>query len=394
MARAENYTLLCIDDWARYMAIHPDAWNQVVNPTNPYAGDCDRVWIQNAWLDQTTGRIVGREDVATAIATAEEMIAHALGYWPAPRWELLEERPWPRPARGAQWQYPPIKLNWGYIIEGGKRKLEEIDLANVPVYSASIAGGVLDTATINILAADMTAAGAIPEEVAVYFAGETEDIWQIRCLDVTEDPLTGDVTVVGRRSQFVDPDLWLEPDDIDLSVNANFVATVDVYRRYNDTSEQAQIVWKGASGACDPTICTTSCQTACVSIDNPRLSIVRALSGTYAAGVWSEACFSYPRLPDAARFWYYNGALLQSNGRIKPMMAEAIVRLANTYLIAEPCGCAQTKYRWTRDREEQEINTIDAALCMSAFGTTMRGAMFAWSVVKRQPPIAHAGALS
>jgi hypothetical protein len=75
-------------------------------------------------------------------------------------------------------------------------------------------------------------------------------------------------------------------------------------------------------------------------------------------------------------------------------MAEAIVRLANTYLVDAPCGCSQTRHRWERDREEQEINTIDAALCMSAFGTTMRGAMFAWSVVKRQPPIAHGGALT
>ena len=64
MARAETYTLLCIDDWARYMAIHPNAWNQVVDPANPYAGACDRVWIQHGWLDQESGRVVGREDVA------------------------------------------------------------------------------------------------------------------------------------------------------------------------------------------------------------------------------------------------------------------------------------------------------------------------------------------
>ena len=391
MARADTFTLLCIDDWARYMAIHPDAWNQVVNPVTPYAGACDRVWLQYGWLDQESGRVLGREDVAIAIATAEEMIADALGYWPAPRWTAAEEHNWPRPARGGQWQYPPIKLNWGYIIEGGQRALTEIVADEPVVYSDEDGDGVNETATITLTAAEMAAANAEPEEVAVYFDGETDDTWMIRCLDVTEDG-AGNVTIVGRTSQFVDPDLWLVADDIDLSVAANFVATVDVYRRYNDQEEQCQVVWKGSGGSCDPAICATTCQDSCIGIDDPRLSIVRAMPGTYSAGSWTSASFSVARLPDAARFWYRSGALLQANGRIKPMMAEAIVRLANTYLIDEPCGCTQTKHRWERDREEQDVNTIDAALCMSAFGTTMRGAMFAWSVVKRQPPIAGGGA--
>lgn len=393
MARADTYTLLCIDDWAKYMAIHPDAWNQVVNPVNPYAGACDRVWIQEGWLDQGTGRIVGREDVARAIATAEEMIAHALGFWPAPMWITAEEHPWPLPARGAQTSYPPIIADWGYIIEGGQRALTAIALNEPLVYSDEDGDGVLDTATITITAAQMTAADAAWQEVAVFFDGETDDTWLIRCVDVVEDAL-GNVTITGRRSQFVDPALWLVADDIDLSVNANFVTQVDVYRRYNDTSAQAQLCWKGGGGTCDPTICSETCQNACLSIQDHRTSIVHTIPGTYAAGAWTSTSFSIPRLPDAVRLWYFSGMLLQANGRIKPLMAEAIVRLANTYLVEEPCGCAQTKWRWTRDREEAEINFYDAQLCMSAFGTTMKGALFAWSVIKRIPPIARGSALS
>src|SRR5512139_3748159 len=102
MARADTLTLLCIDDWARYMAIHPDAWNQSVNCIAPYPGACERVWIQNGWLDLASGRVLGREDVTIAIATAEEAIAHALGFWPAPTWIFAEEHPWPLPARGSQ----------------------------------------------------------------------------------------------------------------------------------------------------------------------------------------------------------------------------------------------------------------------------------------------------
>ena len=113
MARADTWTLLCIDDWARLMAIHPDAWNQVYYPAAPYPGACERTWLQHGWLDQTSGRITGREDVAQALATAEEMIAHALGFWPAPTWIRGEPHQWPRPARGLQTAYPPIQLDWG-----------------------------------------------------------------------------------------------------------------------------------------------------------------------------------------------------------------------------------------------------------------------------------------
>ena len=393
MARAETETLLCIDDWARLMAIHPDAWNQCYNPVSPYPGDCDRVWIQNGWLDYTAGRVLGREDVAGAIATAEEMIADALGYWPAPKWIAAEEHPWPRPARGAQWQYPPIPLDRGYIIEGGRRALTEILADEAVVYSDEDGDGVNETATLTITAGEMTAAGAEPEEIMVVFDGETEDIWEIRCLNVAEDG-AGNVTITGRTSQFTDPDLWLVADEIDLSNAANFVATVDIYRRYNDPEEQCQVVWKGGNDSCTPGVCAETCQDACIGITDPRLSVVRAMPATYSAGSWTSASFSVTRLPDAARFWYYNGALLQANGRIKTMMAQAIVRLANTYMVDEPCGCAQTRHRWERDREEQDINTYDAQLCMSAFGSTMKGALFAWSVVKRQPPIYRGGALT
>lgn len=394
MARADTWTLLCIDDWARYMAIHPDAWNQVTNCLAPYPGACERVWIQHGWLDHDSGRILGREDVARAIATAEEMIAHALGFWPAPTWIAGEEHPWPLPARGAQIAFPPIATTWGHVIEGGRRALTAIALGTGVTYSDADGDGVNEVASVTVTAAQLAAAGAQPEEVAVFFTGETDDTWMIRCLSMSEDATTGNVTLTGRTSQFTDPDLWLVADDVDLCIAANFETRVDVYRRWNDPEEQAQVVWKGSGGTCDPAICSETCQDACVSISDGRLGLLRVMPGTYSAGTWTAACFSQGRLPDAVRLWYRSGLLLESNGRIKPMLAEAIIRLANTYLVDEPCGCAQTKHRWERDRTEQDINTYDAQLCMSAFGSTMKGALFAWSVVKRIPPIARGGALT
>jgi len=398
MARADTFTLLPLDHYARLMAIHPDAFNQCINPNNPYPGACERVWIQYSWMDHNTGRIVGREELAQAIYTAEEMIAYACGFWPAPMWTTAEEHRWPRPARGAQTHYPPIDGKWGYIVEGGQRALTMIDEDAAIVYSDEDGDGVLDTATINITAAQMTAAGASRAEVAVFFTDETDDAWMIRDLFVEEDAATGDITIVGRRSQFVDPNLWEVDDDISLAVNANFVTVADVYRRYNDPTQPAQVVWQGsATTGCDTALCADTCQTACLNVDEERIGVVRTIPGTYASGSWSLAQFQVGRLPDKVRLWYRHGldlVDLRNRLQIRPPTAEAIVRLANTYLVAEPCGCDQTRHRWQRDREEQDINTYDAAMAMSCFGSTMKGAIFAWGVVKRLSPLATAGAMT
>ena len=146
--------------------------------------------------------------------------------------------------------------------------------------------------------------------------------------------------------------------------------------------------------ACSTTLCADTCQVSCLSVSDPRNSIVHVIPGTYSAGAWAASSFSLGRLPDKARLWYQHGLLLQRNLQIKPPLAEAIARLANTYLIAEPCGCDQTRHRWQRDREEADVNSYDAAMAMSYFGTTMRGAVFAWSVIKRLAPLATGGALT
>jgi len=387
------FTHLPLCRYAEIMALHPDAFNQVINPAAPYPG-CNRVWYQNGWMNQIEGMIIGREDVAQAIHTAEEQIADALGFAVAPGWVTGEEQPWPLPARGAQTSYPPIQLDWGYIIAGGQRALTTVALGRAVNYFDTDGDGVFDEAQITVTAAEiLTAAVADNIELAVFFHDETDDCYWIRCLRAVED-VAGNVTFIGRRSEFVDPDLWAQAVEIELDDAASFVPEVDVYRRWNDPQSPAQVVWKGGGDACVTTACAETCQTACLSIEDYRLSIVHVIPGTYAAGTWSTSSFSECRLPDAIHAWYYCGLDLDKYGRIRPRLAEAIVRLANTYLVDMPCGCAATKFRWDRDREEMDMNSYDAQLAMSAFGSTMRGAIFAWSVVKRIPPIAHGGALS
>lgn len=401
MARADIETLLPLDHYAQLMAMHPDAFNQCTIPDKPYASDC-RLWLQHGWYDQPGGQISGRHDIAQAIATAELKIQEALQYAPAPKYFEGEIHNWPRPKRGVQILYPPIMTNWGYLIKGGQRAMTIIDEDAAIVYSDADGDGVLDTATISITAAQMTAASASRAEVQVFWADETDDIWRIKHLDVIEDAV-GNITITGRRSQFVDPDRWLTNDALSLGTNANFVTVVDVYRVYTDNQE-AQLQWKDAHGyicscgcaSTDVATCSQTCQESCLIIFNERLGEVKVKPAAESGGSWTASNFSIARYPDRVRIWYNAGWPLIVNSKryqIRPDIAEAIARLANVYMVAPPCGCEQTRRRWSRDRERMDINSADAALAMSAFGEVTRGSMWAWHVVKLLRPLGQAGSL-
>lgn len=395
MARSDIVTLLAPDDYARLMAINPCAFNQVMNPAHSPHNTCEDIWLQNGYTggDQ---RIVGREDVAQAISQAEELIANALGFWPAPKWILSDEQPWPVPHRGCQVTWPKIKARWGYVQQGGIEALSIITSGAAITYSDEDGDGVLDTATITVTAAAMAAAGATLAEVevyypngSIYFPCEPMAAWQVRPVTKCQDG-AGNVTIIARRCQFVHPMGWLDSVPLSLADNANFLTTVDVYRHYTIPNPAAQLVWNptGLTLCEGGTGCVEACGDACLIVDDSRVGIVRTPLTSYAAGVWTYTTSTNSGYPAKVRLWYKSGLYALSNA-----MQEAIVRLANVFLPEAPCGCGLTRQRWDRDREEQDINTIDAALAFSAFGTAARGAVFAWTTVKRLNPLGGGSSL-
>lgn len=396
MAISQTITLSTLDDYARIMGMDVNGWNQCRLPTAPAGAYCPHIWYQRP--DLATAETVGRDDVAVALDIAEDMIAHALGWKVARTWETAEEHPWPYPHNQVQVDYPTIQTDWGYVYSGGIKARTLIEAGATVVYSDTDADGVMDTCTITLTAAQMTAAGASAREIRVFFAGETDDAWEIRPLTIVENPTTHNITITGPCSRFVDPDLWYaaDPQPIDLPIVAppvaDFVLTVDIYRIYNDTTTQGEVVWKGGA-VCTSLSCTEVCQDACIVVDNPRLGLVRLTPATYAAGVWTPSCLTYAD-PTAVRFNYYAGMwptyanAYRGDGRMDNALAEAIVRLANTLLPDAPCSCGIIKQRWARDRQEKErIDSVDAALANAAFGSYMAGAIWAWGVIKRLGPL-------
>jgi len=403
MAKARTETLLPLDRYAEFMAINQDAFNQVYNPEQPYPSDCNDVWLQQGYTGGSD-RIVGREDVARAISIAEKQIADFLGFYPAPTWTVMEEHTWPYPKRGIQTSYPPIRTEWGKLISGGVEAETLLVADQAIAYQDRDNDGVDDTAIITVAEADWEDASI--SEVVVYAPDSDveETPWEIRNLEM-EELDSGELQITGPRSYFAgvfpagDPSegysLWNDTEELQLGTDANFLTQVDVYRRYNDTSTQAKLVYRGTPArTCATSLCETTCQDACIVIHRKRLGAVVTVPASYSDDSWTLSTFTGNMIPDAVRLWYYSGLPRQvDDNRIRPDLAEAIVRLANTHLPKAPCGCSLTRERYERDWEEQEMTDINVAMAASNFGTTKRGAVFAVDVCRSLKPIATGGSI-
>jgi hypothetical protein len=193
MARADIYTGLSIDEWARIDAINPCAWNQVQNPLNAPHNACDDIWLQNGYSGGAD-RILGREDVARAIAAAEELIAYRCGFWTYPKY-FNDEVSWPHPKRGYQFLLPTLQTNWGYVITPGIHAQAVIDACAPITYTDEDGDGVDDTATITITAAQMLAQSATIAEINLYpptsyfidVCGQYTEEWRIRPFKICAD---------------------------------------------------------------------------------------------------------------------------------------------------------------------------------------------------------------
>ena len=382
MAISKVRTLLSLDEYAERMAIPGWLFNQVLHPTRPQRGG-EKMWRQSGYYSDPN-HIMGRDDLARSIATAERKIADLLGFWPAPKWICSEEVMWITPKRGNQIYIPELGTRWGQLISAG---IEAFDLLNLYpvaiVYSDTDGDGVTDWATItynvylnlaNVCELVVVPNGMDPESRE----------WRIRPLEVS---LSGGVlTIEGPKWLFVHPSHWLTLGDARLDDDSYFLWGVDLYRHYNDTTTQAQYQWLGNTG-CSTNMakCATTCQDACVSVTDRRVGHFVAETATYSASSarWVSASWAVTAIPHLVRIWYYSGYQdhnCYDCSQMGDSLKAAIRALTNVYLQECPCGRGLTRERWDHDREIMEMNNFDVALAQSAFGTTARGAVFARSV--------------
>ncbi len=384
MARARTRTLLPLDTWAEIVGLDPRHFNQVTTTVKPNTL-CSQVMKQYAW--QESGQ-VGREDIAQAISHAERMVTRELGYTPLPDWVVDERVRTRQPgipdvinigfsdARGFAM---PAFLRRKHFITGGIEAKTLITAGAAVVLTDEDGDGYFETATV-ITPTTFTD----PDEIAVYYPGENgRDEWEIRPL---HDPITrrrsvtiagGNVTIVMATEQLVDADLLaaLNPTAVDSAVLANFLATVDVFRHFNDPQQQVTLLWLPTAQFCDcgTTGCVTcehTVQTGCLIARDQRNSIVNFSAATFNATTQSfdTATPAVARIPENLRVFYYAGLrdLDHSDAprvEMDPDMARHIAYLALLFLPRPVCACDSVKFLFADKR-------TDLALRVSTVGSS------------------------
>ena len=408
MARAETYTRLSLARWFQLMGIHPLHGEQVIMPNLPPTV-CSQPWLTHPWQD--TDR-VGREDLALAIKQAEDDIERELKATLMPTWIVDEWRPTMRTFRPELGNLSGRDIrDFGQIVFSRQKQfisggIQAKTFVATPaiVWSDADGDGYKETGTVTAAVTFLDAC-----ELCVYYPGKAGvDEWEIRPINASINAGIGLATITFRRELTVQEDLLesFDPQSVDGLVDGNFLATVDIYRKYNDPQQQVQFLWEPFGSSCAtcsgdgcPT-CAYNTQYGCLMIrEDPRLGIV-----VYHPATWNNTTLQFDavgwaisRQPDLVRLWYYAG-LRQKNlacpNRSMPLEWERAVAYYAAALLDRPvCECNNLHAwieNWRRDTAipgEEGLQGESrweqgSSILSNPFGTK-RGAVFAWHRILR-----------
>lgn len=410
MTVASELTRMSLAAWARQVGVHPmhihGVSTDLLSKNRPI---CEKNWQSKEWQ---AADMVSRDEVFRTIRSAEDDIESILGYHLLPAWDANErimlqryykpEQPW-FGALNIRGYRHGFNAKWGQFITAGQRA--KTAMAEATAITWSTADAALDwkywaTVTVPVVTAPDL------DEVHVYYPGkDANDYYEIRPITVTLNDDEDEITIRFRRELTVLEDLETSystnPKPIRGEVDANFLATVDVYRVYNDPSVNATLLWDGRPGCNTCTSDTGECascgsnhQSACISATNPKYSALTWTPATYADGVYTDAEPCIGRTPDALRLYYKSGlaahAGAHERGEIDPRLARAVTLLSVARLTRTLCGC-MTAFFQENQRDMRQVPKGESAVLGNAdknnpFGTR-RGAVEAWRIVSMFPDV-------
>lgn len=406
------------------MSFHPwHFWGIADASLLSTAGDgCDTLVRQYNWQNSDAA---SRTDLARAIATAENIMADHLGFYPAPAY-LSEMRPWPPQSDGwGRWWN--LQLSKGYIQAAGVETLTAISTAAAVTYSDTDGDGYMDTFTVGPVATSVTDV----KEIALYFASAdrftagdvSSDVgarWRIAPIVVTIS--AGFVTIRGPAWLLVKPITYegvvnagangLAPATT-TTTPAHYATTVDIYRRWTDpngttaTTSQGVIIWEtrpawgcncdaastAFSGSIyDPAAVATAL--ARVGIRDAENGVVNLGEATYDStnGIWSSLNWTICDTPDRALVRTYAGYPLDPDAQMARIYQTVVARLAAAELARPICGCADANrelYRWQFDvaRNGGAADEMYGAISQDDLSNplgTRRGHIHAWKFIRQR----------
>lgn len=407
LVRPLPWTHLSLIRYAQLMSINP-IYIMGAKLSNYFEeqDNCDRPWPRHTFLSSDQA---SQEDVILAIKDAEQDIGEYLGYNVGPDWVTAEDKyQWPL-YRNSHFtngindldRRAGLQLRRGEYIAGGRRAVAAIELGASVVYADNDSDGFEETATITV-----TTTVTDWREIKVYVAGQGGDRrWEIR--SPRSISLSGGTAVIIFDAwQLIDPDLLAvlpqsEFVPVDLTEASKVLTTVDVYREYNDTTQEAcQLIWErrpqtscaycGGIGCAE---CSLITQGGCLAQRSQLAGFVVPIPASYSNGSWVSAEFTGGRAPDQAKLWYYSGYRSEdymaeyTGDPLDHWLAEAIAILATARVDRKICICNAERIEKLQDdaafsSEAGNFLAISDDLQASPFGTRL-GEVMAYRRVRR-----------
>lgn len=405
MLRASTPTKLPLARWAALMGVNPMHFAGVNVLSTAARVPCSQTWSQYNWQEDDR---VSREEVASAIAEAEAELEQQLGYRLLPSWETDEWAMTPRPfdpqlvefaGRDVR-SYPfTVTSQWKHVVTGGVRATSLVHAAASIAWSDDDADGYHETGTVTF-----SSVTPDPCETRLYFPGSdpADPTWEIRPVKVIQ--AAGATTVTFRRElvalqEFSEWTIQPEVRFADGQDDDDFLATVDVYRVYNDPRRQVSFLWEpvgfcgcGATGCAN---CAYGTQDGGFLMRNARLGILTPFPGTWndSSASFDTAGMALGRRPDICRLYYFAGLRDRGLGCDRVDMsfrwASIVTAFAASKLDRPPCDCNPKQWEryaqdlaYVRGVDELAQYAIDKDELSNPFGTR-RGALIAWRAVAK-----------
>lgn len=410
------YTLLSLGRYAKIMGINPAHFMRSVAPNLSPAlfpsTSCAAIWPRYPWqnLDMSS-----HEELAYSIKNAEEDIAKAIHYYPAPAWIAEDNVEYTKDSDptlygvgiNVRGSYKSVQTSFGYVSEMGRRATTLIGtptvLAGTLAYSDEDLDGFYETATIQI-ATTVTNT----KEIHIYFAGTLADPdWEIRPLNKVTIS-AGTLTIKLSSLFLIDPDLLSDyPSEngfvaLDVSTIANFVTSLDVYREYCDaTQNSAEFCWDqyrcSLCGGVGCPVCVGHVEYGCSTIRFPKIGAVVPLPASYnsTTGEWELSTnINYPE-PNTVKLWYRAGEQSKEyrrNQTLEPLSdwwAQTIAWLATSRLERPLCECENVSKLYDYLRRDEALSAPGEGSYMISITTldnpfgTRKGEILCWNRISK-----------
>lgn len=402
--RTATKTLLSLFEWSQIIQINP-FWTAQIVDNVPQRGNimnvqCDHAMTQYAYQSFD---FLSREEIAEAIAQAEDLFSEIAGYYPAPKYVVSERHSYPRDynrqfpihygMRASSGNFKAIQVKHGHVQVVGTEELTSIGTAAV-VLSDETNSGIDDTFTATIA----VPAGTIAAAIAAFFvpadrAGLSLEESEIKPLTVS---ISANVaTITGHITLLVLPELQLTvaPQDLSATDSTIYASDIAVYTRETDTTDTGSLIWANIY-PCTTPACEAEVSTACFGVRDLETGWLEPVAAAWDATL-EQFNLTYPccvgRNPDRVTVNYLAGFERQSNGRMDFKHAQAIAKLATSLLPQRTCGCDRADQRLYHYRNlpvDQNGNLqVPRELMEEAgemLGSMGRGAVEAWSFIKKR----------